>query len=713
MPFRNQIRQVIDVVTVLSPSAYLWLGLPDVRDEHDPAVVREHLTARLYSDFYASGGTPRIEIEPPQHSPQRIIEFESKLSDANTGHGFREGGWLVRNISGERLLVEHDGLTFGMDCHDVRSVQTGDELFIEHPKGNNSISPGYYFACGNYGRRCPNQPVFRFYWHLTPAGAIEALHAITTSFNQAGLPFQFKVLTDPFAYCRADAGVLYLSESVYRKARPLLERVHAAVKPYLSPTTPAFTKALGPGLGAAQDQGDGSSFGMARCRLLAKALLEEPTLESVERHFSEAEIDLDHPYLQTRANEDPFEVISSESAPRPGPRGESVNPLEIAARIGADLESTAIWYQGRCNWVGIDEGRVWKSLGPDLYQGTAGVGLFLARLATHTGVPAIRRAACGALLHSLDAHPLVPLERQLGFYSGCPGIACAAVEVGRRLGNEGLMCRGEALAGSMGSVRELTGEVDLMCGRAGGLMALLTLGHRDAALALGEEILNWAVTTPAGQAWRTPGHEGAPLAGFSHGASGIAWALLELWHVGGDSRFRDAALEAFIYEDSTFDPQVQNWADLRRSTEFPPTRQSTASYMTAWCHGAPGIALARSRAAELLNCPQLQATAEIALETTRRDLRRQLDAGSMNFSLCHGMLGNAEIVGLLSSPPFEPLIAEVAQRAEECGREGFWPCDFPGETPPALLTGLAGIGHFYLRIHAPEVQSVLFPVSPV
>jgi lantibiotic modifying enzyme len=42
--------------------------------------------------------------------------------------------------------------------------------------------------------------------------------------------------------------------------------------------------------------------------------------------------------------------------------------------------------------------------------------------------------------------------------------------------------------------------------------------------------------------------KGKVLTGFSHGAAGMAWALLPLAALTGDERFRTAALAALDYE---------------------------------------------------------------------------------------------------------------------------------------------------------------------
>jgi hypothetical protein len=79
-------------------------------------------------------------------------------------------------------------------------------------------------------------------------------------------------------------------------------------------------------------------------------------------------------------------------------------------------------------------------------------------------------------------------------------------------------------------------------------------------------------------------------------------------------------------------------AEAITSTPLPGPR----SYSVAWCHGAAGIALARLRAYELTQLPVLKHEAEVALETTFVHTEAVLRSGAGSYSLCHGLLGNAE-----------------------------------------------------------------------
>jgi lantibiotic modifying enzyme len=204
------------------------------------------------------------------------------------------------------------------------------------------------------------------------------------------------------------------------------------------------------------------------------------------------------------------------------------------------------------------------------------------------------------------------------------------------------------------------------------------------------------------------------LTGFSHGTAGIAWALLELFLGTGKVEYRTAALHAFAYERIEFSRQHANWPDFRTMNERTPPGTGEPSYSVAWCHGAPGIGLSRLRAYAILKDKNCLAETEVALATTRQ-LLSTVSLANQNFSLCHGAGGNAELP-LDAGEALDRQSLKAA--AEEVGWYGIetylkarrsWPCGVvPGGETPNLMLGLAGIGHFYLRLYdSARVPSVL------
>lgn len=402
--------------------------------------------------------------------------------------------------------------------------------------------------------------------------------------------------------------------------------------------------------------------------------------------------------------------------------------LDVADAIGAELVRQAVWYEDQCNWMGAlpEPGpgdsvlTTYAALTPELYGGTSGVGLFLAELSVHTADARQRQTALGAANQAV-AHRGAVGAGQPGLHAGRLGLALALWRIGELLDEPDLSDEARALARNLAAADQVDG-FDLMSGAAGavvGLLALEPLLDVDRARALaeefGERLLSTGVRDGDTLSWPLESSPGAPhLLGLSHGAAGAAVAFLELHAVTGDERWREAAERAFGYERGRYEPRLRNWPDLRGSEAQGDGHGP--SFPVFWCHGAPGIALSRLRAVELTGDAPARLEAAIALDTTRAAVETAVAAGG-NFSLCHGLAGNAEVLMLGRAVLGGSRAAdeETALRAAAHGRDTYgagersWPCGtYEGETP-SLFLGLAGIGRFYLRLHQPSLPSLLLP----
>jgi len=409
----------------------------------------------------------------------------------------------------------------------------------------------------------------------------------------------------------------------------------------------------------------------------------------------------------------------------------AVDLIEVAAGIGRRLSERAIWHSERCNWVG---GRLGPGPGNELiehhaaldatfYEGTCGVALFLAELHALTGDADARRTALGAVRQALAAAPGSVPGR--GLYSGTAGIALAAARVGRLVGEPALMDAAAGMtAGFTGPTRP-DEELDLLNGTAGTVVALLALARLlddpallDAAVRLGDELVAaGSGDDPSGAGLSWPSRQMPTkrnLTGLSHGAAGIGLALVELTAATGERRFAQAAVRGFDYEQSLFDRSALNWPDLR---ELVPGKPATpGAFATFWCHGGPGIALSRLTALERLGGARWRSEAEAGLELTRASVERALQHGGGNFSLCHGLAGNAEILAdgarVLGHGWERSAGAAVeagAAGAARHGAEGPWPGGAGAHEALGLMLGIAGIGYFYLRAAGAPLPSVLRP----
>ena len=417
--------------------------------------------------------------------------------------------------------------------------------------------------------------------------------------------------------------------------------------------------------------------------------------------------------------------------------------VHAASRIGHRVAEQARWRGDLCTWEikVLDSGpglsTVGKTAGPELYQGSSGISWFLGELFERTGEEPFRRGATGGILHALDEAENLP-PGSFGFHGGRVGIAWAAARLARLLERPELLVSSWTILEPLRGSEEQDQGIDVISGAAGAIPALLELGELlerpepgEIARALGDRLLLLAQQEPGGWSWNTlPGTSVRHLLGLAHGTAGIALALLELARATGEGRFLFAAQMAFLYENRFFDERVSNWPDLRdqrlgeevRSGRHETLRQAVrigwmprceTHFMTAWCHGSPGIGLSRLRAYELTGQERYRRDLRAAVDSTLGSIRGD-ELRAANFSLCHGTAGNCELPLAACQVLGDPVLREACLEAAQYGWETFgkdgggWPCGtLTGEADPSLLIGEAGIGTYFLRLADPSLPSPL------
>jgi len=146
-------------------------------------------------------------------------------------------------------------------------------------------------------------------------------------------------------------------------------------------------------------------------------------------------------------------------------------------------------------------------------------------------------------------------------------------------------------------------------------------------------------------------------------------------------------------------------------TEVPEAAPAAPSLMWSWCHGAPGIGLARLVALAHVDDGDVRHDLDVAIEST------VANGFLSNDSLCHGDLGNLELLLRARERgfggPWEETLASEASRLVERLVRGDWRCGIPGgvETP-GLMMGLAGIGYGLLRLGATDRVPSLLSLEP-
>jgi type 2 lantibiotic biosynthesis protein LanM len=303
----------------------------------------------------------------------------------------------------------------------------------------------------------------------------------------------------------------------------------------------------------------------------------------------------------------------------------------------------------------------------------------------------------------------------IGAFQGWGGVIYLLTHLSLLWDEPALIAEAEEIVKMLPPLVEQDEHNDIISGAAGCLASLLCLHacapSRDtlaAALQCGARLLDRARPMGQGLAWFIRVEAARPPTGFSHGASGIAWALLELSALTGEERFRRAALAAVAYERSQFSARTGNWLDPGDpNSAARPGGEGARALTLAWCYGAPGIGMARARMLR-------HAADEVLREDLEAALKVTLSGGfGRNHSLCHGDLGNLELLlqaGDTLSEPALRLRAEgiAAGILGSIERDG-WLCGTPlSVQSPGLMNGLAGIGYGLLRLAAPgRVPAVL------
>jgi type 2 lantibiotic biosynthesis protein LanM len=381
---------------------------------------------------------------------------------------------------------------------------------------------------------------------------------------------------------------------------------------------------------------------------------------------------------------------------------------------------------GNISWIGLSylptvERFQLQVANESLYDGNCGIALFLAALDSLDGSNQFHDWALGAvqntrrILQIADREIIQKWARRIGIggASGLGSVIYSLTKISQFL-KEDLLLNDALNAVNLITMELIAGDkqLDVTAGASGAILGLLALYDKTAnpavlhkAIACGQQLLSTQVSLcGAPKAWKTI--EEKPLTGFSHGAAGIAYALLRLYSVTGDRAYLEAAREGIAYEHHLFSPSVANWPDLRTHTY----QNGQPTYQTSWCHGAAGIGLARLGSWSILEAEAIHQDVEAALQAIQKHTLHSVD------HLCCGNFSRIETLLVAAQTLARPELRDIAQdkagwviaRAAEAGAYQLF-ANLPNDVfNPSFFQGTAGIGYGLLRLANPAaLPSVL------
>jgi type 2 lantibiotic biosynthesis protein LanM len=391
--------------------------------------------------------------------------------------------------------------------------------------------------------------------------------------------------------------------------------------------------------------------------------------------------------------------------------------LQKAEVIAQEIKARAILgANDSANWIALShisevERYQLQVIGDNLYDGNLGIAIFLSSLAHVTGSIQYRNLALGALQSAREALQTANIEyirrfirnTGIGGGVGLGSIIYSLVKISFLIQEESLLEDAQLAADLITSeIISTDRKLDLMYGTSGTLLGLLTLYDQtgdqkvlDKAILCGQHLLKNQISIDNyPKAWQTL--EEKPLTGFAHGAAGIIYALLRLYDITQDKAYLKAACEGIEYERFVFSKEQNN----QPSFGFEG--------FVAWCHGSPGIGLARLGSLSILKTDEILQEIESAIQTTQKYGLQGVDF------LCCGNFGRIELLLVAAQKLSRLDLLETARkqatwlvdRAEKTGGYQLFP-NLPNHEfsvfSPSFFRGTAGIGYQLLRLAYPEV----------
>ena len=467
---------------------------------------------------------------------------------------------------------------------------------------------------------------------------------------------------------------------------------------------------------------------------------DEPSIESVKRHVQQLdESDLCKQGWMIEASftsmfmgtHQVTQHVHNKETRRTGIPVTFERLVAAATAVGDRLCDLALRDEVHTAWLGVVpvNEREWHLLptGSDLYNGTAGIALFLAYLGAISGgrqYSTVARSAVTTVRREIEVWKKQARCSGVGAFEGLGAVIYLFSHLGTLWNEPALFAEADELVDLLPELIEKDERLDMMSGSAGCIASLLSIYHvtsskraLETAVRCGQHLMNTAQQMKAGVGWKTV-QQKTPLAGFSHGAAGIAFSLLRLAAISGEVCFKHTAMETMAYERSLFSASKQNWPDLRQDSVAEMRQREQAApeteqrFITTWCHGAPGIGLARLASLPYIDDAVIYEEIDSALKTTIAE-----GFGS-NHSLCHGDLGNLETLLVATQVLADPRYRKELQRHTAMLLDSIethgWVTGVPlGVETPGLMTGLAGIGYELLRLAQPDrVPSILLLAPP-
>ena len=390
--------------------------------------------------------------------------------------------------------------------------------------------------------------------------------------------------------------------------------------------------------------------------------------------------------------------------------------LPRGIRIKSQIDQIVDWIVDRAvlaedsvGWMGLRflENGYWKmaTSGMYLYDGISGIAVFLAEYLKrfpNRAVQTIFQQIVRQMVQYTENLEKSSAEemRPTGLFDGESSMVYAFLLLYQKTGDQVYLSYAKRHFALMGRFFAADENCDYLSGNAGGILAALLLHemtekddsiYLETAVQLEKELWKKSIQMNPGVGWKLF-HAERPLAGMAHGNSGFLMTYAKLYQKTGDSSYQNKMKSLLRYERSLYSEEKGNWLDLRRS-------EGELGTMNAWCHGAPGILLAR-----------LELEEQVGREIVAQDLKWASDAlfhGTEDgkICLCHGLAGRLLIMRVYLKRHNNPEQMQIYQKKTDClltmleQEQVLWESELRN---PAFMNGISGVGYALLKLYEEE-----------
>lgn len=389
--------------------------------------------------------------------------------------------------------------------------------------------------------------------------------------------------------------------------------------------------------------------------------------------------------------------------------------IDEAMKIGDQLLKEAAYSDDRktASWLSanINPNNQWfvSPAKQGMYDGLGGISLFLLYLGNQTGEKKYLDAAEAAMNSALN--PVMESKGLVSAFSGTYSLLYPLVHFQKYMPNQKYIDKIESLKNRLKNSVKEDYVFDVLGGSAGIIHLLLNAYQISGdteflkiANLYGEHLLMHAHHLDEKHvAWKDPVNQ-KYLGGFSHGTSGIAWALLRLSDIIRGSEYKEIAYKALQYDRSLFDKKHGNWKDIR---------EEEVNYCHQWCHGSSGIGLSRILMKNFDGNLHVDDEIHLALNNIKSYGFKNND------TLCHGNMGDTELFLQASFLYQDDNLIDQArylgyQVIKHRELHGKYQCDSPiGINQPGLFLGISGIGLQLLRLSNPDAVPAVLTLENV